>query len=146
MSILSAISHKGNRIEWVDRMIGSGTMKDVYFSPDKKYVVAFYRKGLDAKSKDRLNSIVGIYRDKIIHGPNGDYWTNLICWPSDIVEYRGLPGIVMPTYQRQFFFQHGSVNDDMLGIKGKEKNGKWFASAKNQNRFLHDAEKGDLLS
>ncbi len=127
-------------------MIGSGTMKDVYFSPDKKYVVAFYRKGLDAKSKDRLNSIVGIYRDKIIHGPNGDYWTNLICWPSDIVEYRGLPGIVMPTYQRQFFFQHGSVNDDMLGIKGKEKNGKWFASAKNQNRFLHDAEKGDLLS
>lgn len=146
MAILTAISQKGRQIEWEDNSIGSGTMKDVYFSPDKKYVVGFYRKGLDASSKDRLNSIVGIYRDKIIDGPNGDYWRNLFCWPYDIVEHNGLIGVVVPTYQSHFFFKHGSVKNDMLGIKGQEKNGKWFASAKNQNRFLHEKEKGNLLS
>ncbi|TKG95201.1 kinase [Puteibacter caeruleilacunae] len=146
MSTLSVISQKGKKIEWIDKAIGSGTMKDVYFSPDKSYVVGFYRNKLDASSKDRLNSIVGVYKTKIIDGPNGDYWRNLLCWPYDIVEHNGLTGIVVPTYQRHFFFMHGSVNDDMLGIKGQEKNGKWFASAKNQNRFLHEKEKGDLLS
>lgn len=146
MSTLTAVSQKGHKIEWVDKSIGSGTMKDVYFSPDKTYVVGFYRKVLDSNSLDRLNSIVGVYRDKIIKGPHGDYWANLFCWPYDIVEHGGLTGVVVPTYQSHFFFKHGSVNNDMLGIKGQEKNGKWFASAKNQNRFLHEKEKGDLLS
>ena len=146
MAILEVVSRKGIKIEWIDKVIGAGTMKDVYFSPDKKYVVGFYREKLDATAKDRLNSIVGVYRDKIIKGLNGDYWEKLLCWPYDIVEYNGLTGVVVPVYQNHFFFKHGSVNNDMLGIKGKEKNGKWFASAKNQNRFLHNDEKGDLLS
>ena len=146
MAILSVVSHKGKKIEWTDKVIGAGTMKDVYFSPDKKYVVGFYRGKLDASAKDRLNSIVGVYRDNIVDGPNGDYWENLLCWPYDIVEHNGLTGVVVPVYKSCFFFKHGSVNNDMLGIKGQEKNGKWFASAKNQNRFLHEKEKGDLLS
>jgi hypothetical protein len=29
-------------------------MKDVYFSPDRKYVVAFYRKKLDFNQKERV--------------------------------------------------------------------------------------------
>jgi serine/threonine protein kinase len=33
-----------------------------------------------------------------------------------------------------------------LGIKGKEKEGKWFASANNQNRFLDEREKGTWLN
>ncbi|MBC7738171.1 MAG: kinase, partial [Candidatus Saccharibacteria bacterium] len=45
-----------------------------------------------------------------------------------------------------FFFAHGSVNDDMLGIKGREKVGKWFASASNRSKFLVAQEKGNWLT
>ncbi len=34
----------GKTIEYVDEIIGSGAMKDVYFSPDKSYVVCFFSK------------------------------------------------------------------------------------------------------
>lgn len=43
-------------------------------------------------------------------------------------------------------FEHGSANNDMLGIKGREKEGKWFASANNQNRFLDPRERGHWLN
>lgn len=33
----------GTEVEFIDEMIGAGGMKDVYFSPDKSYVVAFFR-------------------------------------------------------------------------------------------------------
>ena len=33
----------GTPVEFVDEVIGSGAMKDVYFSPDKSYVVGFFR-------------------------------------------------------------------------------------------------------
>ena len=33
----------GSSVEFVDEIIGSGAMKDVYFSPDKSYVVGFFR-------------------------------------------------------------------------------------------------------
>jgi DNA-binding helix-hairpin-helix protein with protein kinase domain len=52
-------------------------------------------------------------------------------------------GVTAPTYQKNFFFETGSKNSDMLGIKGKEKEGKWFASANNRNRFLDPSELGD---
>src|SRR5665647_3947268 len=47
----------GAHIEFVDEMIGSGGMKDVYFSPDKSYVVAFFRDKQDFNAKDRLQNI-----------------------------------------------------------------------------------------
>ena len=34
----------GRRVEFIDEVIGSGAMKDVYFSPDKSYVVCFFSK------------------------------------------------------------------------------------------------------
>ena len=33
----------GTAVEFTDTLIGQGGMKDVYFSPDKSYVVAFFR-------------------------------------------------------------------------------------------------------
>ena len=33
---------EGKTIEYVDEIIGAGAMKDVYFSPDKSYVVCFF--------------------------------------------------------------------------------------------------------
>ncbi len=45
----------GTDVEFVNDMIGQGGMKDVYFSPDKSYVVAFFRDKQDALAKDRLS-------------------------------------------------------------------------------------------
>ncbi|MDR1055211.1 MAG: kinase [Prevotellaceae bacterium] len=133
----------GSAVEFVDEVIGAGGMKDVYFSLDKSYVVAFFRDKQDFNAKDRLQNITGVYRERIFNAVGGDYWKDLFCWPTKIVEYNGKLGLVCPTYQKQFFFSVGSVNNDFLGIKGKEKEGKWFASAKNQNKFLAPEEKGD---
>lgn len=133
----------GKPVEFVDEIIASGGMKDVYFSPDKSYVIAFFRDKQNAQSKDRLENVVGIYRERILNQVGGEYWNNLFCWPYALVEHDGRLGVVAPTYQKQFFFEYGSKNDDFLGIKGKDKEGKWFASANNQNRFLDSRERGD---
>ncbi|MDR3340814.1 MAG: kinase [Candidatus Symbiothrix sp.] len=133
----------GSQVEFVENIIGAGGMKDVYFSPDKSYVVAFFRDKQDFNAKDRLDNITHSYKDKIFNQQGGEYWKDLYCWPTKIVEYKGKLGLVCPTYQKHFFFSIGSINNDFLGIKGKEKEGKWFASAKNQNKFLAPEEKGD---
>lgn len=43
------------------------------------------------------------------------------------------------------FFDHGSFDGDRLRIKGKEKEGKWFASAHNCKTFLDQREVGHWL-
>lgn len=144
--IITVKTFDGQTVEYVDELIGSGAMKDVYFSPDKSYVVAFYRTPQDYQSRERIQMITTKYWDSIFNGIGGDYWKNLFCWPKGIVEHGGLLGIVAPTYQKHFFFEHGSKNNDFLGIKGKDKEGKWFASANNQNRFLDPRERGDWLN
>ena len=128
----------GSKVQFIDEMIGSGAQKDVFFSPDKSYVVAFFRNKQDMNARDRLQNIVGVYREKIFNGIGGDYWSNLFCWPLNLVEHEGRLGVVVPTYQKKFFFADGN-------FKGKEKNGKWFASAKLRNRFLTPAQKGSFL-
>lgn len=129
----------GSTVEFMDEIIGSGAMKDVYFSPDKSYVVGFFRTVQDANSKDRLQNIVGIYRDRIFKQTGGDYWKNLFCWPEKLVEWNGKLGIVCPTYHKHFFFIGGPFD-------GKEKEGKWFASAKLRNKFLPIDQKGTWLT
>lgn len=146
MAICKIKARDGTDIEFIDEIIGSGTMKDVFFSPCKKYVVAFYREPLDAPSLERLDMITGRYREGIFNSEYGEYWKKLFCWPEKIVEHNGRIGIVVPIYEPYFFFEYGSLNDDFLKIKGKEKQGKWFASANNQKRFLHENEKGNWLS
>ncbi len=113
-------------------------MKDVYFSPDKNYVAAFFRKPLDCNARDRLENITGIYREKIFNNAYGPYWEKLFCWPVSIVEWGGKTGIVCPAYEKDFFFKTGR-------FKGREKEGKWFASARLRNRFLEAEQKGDWL-
>jgi hypothetical protein len=104
-----------------------------------------FREKLDLTGRDRLNQIVGTYRERIFLQEGGDYWKKLFCWPTNTVEWEGRTGLVAPRYRQQFFFEHGSKNNDFLGIKGKEKEGKWFASASNRNKFLDPREKGNLL-
>jgi len=89
--------------------------------------------------------ITGTYREKIFNQEGGEYLKKLFCWPTAVVEHQGKLGVVSPFYRDCFFFQYGSRNDDMLGIKGKDKDGKWFASASNRNKFLDPRELGDWM-
>ena len=114
-------------------------MKVVYFSPQRDYVVGFFKKPQDARAMERLESITGRYRQDIFGQAGGDYWRSLFCWPERIVDWEGKTGIVVPTYAQHFFFQYDSR------LKGKEKEGKWFASAK-LIKNLDQEERGDFLS
>ena len=145
-NVIKIKTTEGTPIEFLDEIIGQGAMKDVYFTLDRSSVVCFFRDPQDFAAKERIQTITSMYRDKIFYQEGGDYWRNLFCWPMAMVEWNGKLGIVAPTYPKHFFFEFGSVNNDMLGIKGKEKEGKWFASASNQNRFLDSREKGNWLN
>ena len=109
-----------------------GGMKDVYFSPDRTYVVAFYRDKQDYNSKERLRKIVTQYYDSFFNRDGGTYYKELYCWPTDMVEKDGKVGLIVPAYNQNFFFKKGYAGSD--GIKGKEKQGLWFASAKFRNK------------
>ncbi|MBQ7585842.1 MAG: serine/threonine protein kinase [Desulfovibrionaceae bacterium] len=137
--IIKLKAQDGSRVEFVNEIIGSGAQKDVYLSPDKSYVVAFFRKEIDAKGQDRLEHLTGVYRERIFNQIGGDYWKNLFCWPESLVYWQGKIGLVCPAYQKHFYFSEGP-------FKGKEKEGKWFASAKLRNRFLKPSQKGTWLS
>lgn len=131
---------KGNTVEFIDEIKAQGGVKDVYFSCDKTYVVAFYRKELDANDKDRLNRIVNDYYPRIFDGTSiGDYWREMLYLPCGIVEWNGALGVIIPFYNKRFFFNSGS-------FAGQEKDGKWFASAKLRNRFLTADQKGTWLT
>ena len=58
----------------------------------------------DFNAKDRLQNITGKYRENIFNQAGGEYWKDLYCWPTKIVEYNGKLGLTCPTYQKQFFF------------------------------------------
>lgn len=135
----------GSTVQFIDEVKASGGMKDVYFSPSKDYVVAFFRGSADAATRERLSVITTTYRDRVFNQAGGDYWKNLFCWPTTMVEHDGRLGVVVPFYAPEFFFAHGSRNNDMLAIKGREKEGKWFASPSNRNKFLDQRELGNWM-
>lgn len=141
-SIVRLTAHDGTLIEFVDEVRGSGGLKDCYFHPNREYAVLLFREPVDANGRDRLNSIVGRYREQIFNGPGGSYWNDLFCWPQRTLEWNGRFGITAPIYAKHFFFEHGSKNGDMLRIRGREKEGKWFASANNRSKFLDPRELG----
>ncbi|MDR3154949.1 MAG: kinase [Deltaproteobacteria bacterium] len=117
-----------------------GGIKDVYFSPDRSYVVAFYRNRPDFSGMERLRKLVEEYRRNIFGMEGGDYFKDLYCWPERLGEHEGRVGIVVPAYDSKFFFPQGSQLD------GSEKESKWFTSAKTFNRCLTPEERGTLLS
>lgn len=125
-----------------------GGMKDVFFSPDRSYVVAFYRDAQDFNSKERLKKIATTYYDSFFNKEGGAYYKDLYSWPTDVVELNKKVGIVVPCYNKNFFFKKGYATSDL--IKGKEKEGKWFASPKFRNKAfalrLDESELGNWLS
>jgi serine/threonine protein kinase len=143
-NIVSLTARDGTQIQFdAGEAIGSGAMKDVYFSPDKSYVVGFFRKEQDRNSSERLEKIVDVYAKQLFEKEGGENLKKLFCWPTHIVEWdhKGIHklGVVAPTYRSNFFFSSGR-------FKGKEKEGKWFASPKLRNKILEDDQKGTWLS
>jgi serine/threonine protein kinase len=148
--IITIKAKSGKDYQYVDD--GSpmqGGMKDVYFAPDKSYVIAFFRDKQDYNSKERLFTIINLYKNRIFNQEGGDYWKELFCWPYDMLEQGGQTGIIVPAYQKHFFFEKGynPAAQQIASIKGKEKEGKWFSSPqfRNINFKLHldKAELGD---
>ena len=122
----------------------SGTAKDVYFAPDKSYVVAFYKKKPNRAGMDRLKDLVGRYREAIFTPqPEGKYWEGIFCWPTDIVDGPdGRIGLVSPAYPKNFFFaKKGQISANPM--TGKEKVGKWFTSPVFRFGQLDPSEIGD---
>ncbi|MDQ7046946.1 MAG: hypothetical protein Q9M39_04760 [Sulfurovum sp.] len=133
----------GEIITYYDEIIGSGGMKDVYFSTDGKKAVAFFRDPVDKIGLERLEMITGLYRKGIFEKEHGEYWKTLFCWPESVIFDGKRHGVVLPIYDKHFFFEYGSINDDFLGIKGGEKEGKWFAAPTNRFTRLDPRERGD---
>jgi serine/threonine protein kinase len=127
----------------------SGTAKNVYFSPDRKYVVAIFKEKQDFNQKERLKNIVTKYLNQIQTKDAGQYYLDEIYrWPTDIIETHDKIGLIVPIYNPKFFFKKGYANQDL--IKGEEKNGKWFAGSKFRNRqfplSLDQSELGKWLN
>lgn len=139
MNVVKTKATDGTPVEFVNKDPRQGGVKDVYFDPDRQYAVAFFRKRLDPAGRDRIERLVTQYRQGIFDQFGADYWRELFRWPERIVEYEGRTGIVVPFYQPHFFFGAATPLD------GVEKDGKWFASGKNFNRFVPPQEKGNLL-
>lgn len=135
---LLATLDNGQTIEYLPDCIGEGGFKKVYFTPDKKSVVCFFKDGgagVDPQRRARLQAIVGRFNPTT--DPNtGSYWTNSFCWPTAVV-VKPLLGVVAPTYAPNFFFQTGP-------FQGKEKQATWFTSPK-LRRMLPLAEQGTWL-
>lgn len=148
ITVKSIIS--GNTYQYVDNGDPkSGTAKNVYFSPDRKYVVAIFKDKQDFNQKERLKKITSDYLNRIRNNEGGDYYLDEIYrWPTDVIEINGKTGIIVPVYNSKFFFNKGYANQDL--IKGEEKNGKWFAGAKFRNRqfplSLDQSELGKWLN
>jgi len=137
MKLEKATLKNGATIEFVPEMIGDGAMKEVYFTPDRKSVVCFYKDtttGSDPLRAQRLENILGKYNPTILRSQGGaaaneqdaEYFRDLFCWPSAIVTHPRF-GLVTPTYPENFFFASGP---DF--IKGKDKNGMRFIGKKNR--------------
>ncbi len=135
----------GTDIAFEPKHFAQGGMKNVHWIEGRRAVIGFYRKMPDQQGMERLRAIVGAHRKSILEGAGGDTLAKLFRWPEALVEWNRTVGVVVPVFDSQFFFQNGSFDNDRLRIKGKEKEGKWFASAHNRNTFLDPREAGDWL-
>lgn len=137
--IESAECQDGSSVQFIYDDSKSGSVKDVYFHPDKHYAVAFFRNNPGSTGQERLEKIVDVYRNKLFESESSEYWKTLFRWPDRIVDFKGKTGIVMPHYESHFFFPPG------YAISGAEKKNSWYTSTKVFNKSLPEPEKGNLM-
>ncbi|MFK7862384.1 MAG: lipopolysaccharide kinase InaA family protein [Granulosicoccus sp.] len=138
----SIITDRGIAIRVEEEAFASGTMKDVHRVEGGEDVLAVFREPLNEQGLDRLKALVDVYRSRIMEGPGGDELSTLYRWPRDTATFNGKTAVLVPSFDARYLFEHGSVGNDKLSIRGKEKQGKWFASAYHRNVYLHPAERG----
>ena len=119
-------------------------LKEVYFSPDRSYGVAFFKQRPDQNGIERLRLLVGRYRQEIFMQEGEDYWRKVFCWPSDLITEGDRVGLVVPAYPNQFFFSHDG--DCMCPKHGEEKNSYWYMNPWNHFRNVSKEEIGDWRS
>ena len=122
-------------------------MKDVWLCADGVNVIAFFKKPLDSKDFSRLTKIIKVYRESMFKG-NSDFYERLFSLPFDY-EKHVLPRetvarhfIILPKYPSCFMFSKDAKPGAAVRVKGKEKKGRWFASAKLRRRHMHPDELG----
>jgi len=153
MTTEQALLKDGRTVDFIPDMIGDGTMKEVYFTLDRKSVVCFYKDASassDPVRMQRLESILGKFNPTIPQNMGGaakndmeaGYYLKLFCWPTGIV-LKPRFGVMTPAYPENFFF--GSGPDF---IKGKEKNGMRFIGPRNRGILERVApnELGDWIN
>ncbi len=143
MTIRRVVATDGSPVDYDDRVIASGQKKDCCLCKDGQSVLLWFRDSLDARDVERLQAVIGSYRDRLFRGSSAGYWRQLMCWPDRMVEVNGRWGITAPRYPASFNFEYGSRNDDALKLRGKEKQGYWFVSLKHRTRTLDPRELGD---
>lgn len=130
-AVVKAVLKDGRNVEFVVKPDPpEGGMKRTYFSPDRSYVVQFFKDqsaGRDPNRVLRLENILTKYNPTLPEAQGGargvttasaEYFKKLFCWPTGIVVKPEI-GIVAPTYPKNYFFASGPWS-------GQEKNGKWF--------------------
>jgi hypothetical protein len=121
-----------------------GGMKRVFFTPERAHVVAFYHRENDVEARRRRLEDVLRYDPTAPGQTHADYWRDVFCWPSALVEHPRLGlGLVLPAYPPKFRFEKGDR-------KGEEKDGGWFLCVDRKTgrsmrySHIHPAERGDL--
>jgi hypothetical protein len=136
----------GGRIEFeVSNPAGVGGMKQVFFEKGRKRVVAFFHGNLDDPMREeRLRKVIEEFNPTIDGKPYAEYWREVFCWPTEIVDHGELGvGIVLPAYLDVFIFREGN-------LKGREKSGGWFNNRDRRTGrafrhvHVHPSERGDL--
>ena len=76
--IVTSIIDNNKKYQYVDKGAPSaaGGMKDIYFSPDKSYVIGFYRAPQDHNSIERLKRIVTTYYERFFNDSLSNFVRN----------------------------------------------------------------------
>lgn len=136
MALVKVSASDGSIITFEERSFASGGVKQAYFTADKQHVVCLYMKPQDKFSQARLQEIAGKYRESIFNNIGGDYWKSLYCWPEKTLEYEGRHGILVPRFDKSFFFKAGPEH-----LRGNEKRGNWFSNPSNREQ-VDPSERG----
>jgi len=121
MTFETARTRSGRTIEFNISNGMAGGMKQVFFTRDRKEVVAFFHKAQsDFARENRLLKVISDHNPTLPGKPNFSYWKELFCWPTDLIDHPRLGlGMLIPSYPSRFIFDNGLC-------KGKEKDGGWF--------------------
>lgn len=143
----ATFTNQGGTIDFDISTVMEGARKLVYFTRDKRSVVAFFKDPRWAQdNRDRLTRVVENFNPTRATERYADYWRSLFCWPTHLVTHptSGL-GLLLPAYPEHFFFKVGR-------LAGKEKDGGWYNGTNSATKrlwrydFVAPAERGTLAT